>query len=131
MVPMLTCGFVRSNLAFATGIPFPLSLVPVFLCVSPAGWTSVVCAELLAGCLGDDLLGHALRNLGVAVEDHRVAGPSLRLGAQVTHVAEHLRQRDESLHDAGAAALVHGLDVSTARVQVADDVAHVLLGRDD
>src|SRR4051812_24472471 len=108
MVPMLTCGLVRSNLAFATVDPFPLwkcagSSVPDLL------WTllgnSRRAVVLLAGGLGDDSLGHVLRNLGVAVEDHGVAGAPLGLGAQVTDVAEHLRQRDERLDHASAAAL--------------------------
>src|SRR5579875_3137547 len=108
MVPMLTCGFVRSNLAFATWIPvlsgwFAGSSVPG--CVGLVG-----CRSLLAGRLGDDFLRHVLRHLGVAVELHRVARAALRLRAQVTDVAEHLRQRHERLDDAGTAALLHGLD---------------------
>src|ERR671916_209799 len=99
MVPMLTCGLVRSNLALATG----------FL---------------------SDVVTQVVRVLGVAVEDHRVAGPTLGAAAQVTHVAEHLRERDQRPDDAGAGALLHRLDHPAPGVQVADDVAHVVLGRD-
>src|SRR4051794_36562011 len=87
--------------------------------------------RLLAGGLGDDLLGLVLRNLRVAVEDHRVAGPPLGAAAQVAHVAEHLRQRDQGPDDAGAGALLHRLDEPAAGVEVADDVAHVVLRGDD
>ena len=38
MVPMLTCGFVRSNFAFATVDPFPSGTVPVFW----SGWLDCV-----------------------------------------------------------------------------------------
>src|SRR3954466_10252893 len=136
MVPMLTCGLVRSNLALATGFLSP--------CVSQSyaslGVRAVLAAPgsprgrqgvLLAGRLGDDLLGDVGRDLGVRVEHHGVARPSLGAAAQVAHVAEHLRQRHQSPDDAGAGTLLHRLDGAAAGVQVADDVAHVVLGRDD
>src|SRR5690348_6596608 len=102
MVPMLTCGLVRSNRAFATVDPFPSGVVPVFYV--RLSWTVVVffvdCRTvLLARRLRDDFLRHVLRYLRVAVEHHRVARPSLRLRPQVTDVAEHLRQRHERLDD--------------------------------
>src|SRR4051794_4611913 len=131
MVPMLTCGLVRSNLALATGF---LSSWLRRWCVLWGGagwWRARPPPELLAGRLGDDLLGDVGRDLGVRVEHHRVARPSLGAAAQVAHVAEHLRQRHQSPDDAGAGALVHRLDGSAAGVQVADDVAHVLFRGDD
>src|SRR4051794_4654122 len=85
----------------------------------------------LARRLRDDLLGHVARDLGVAVEDHRVARPTLGAAAQIAHVAEHLRERDQGPDDAGAGALLHRLDDPAPGVQVADDVTHVVLGRDD
>src|SRR4051794_221948 len=126
MVPMLTCGFVRSNFAFATVGSSPRG----YAVVRALGW-AVQGWGLLARRLGDDLLGHVGRDLRVAVEDHRVAGPTLGAAAQVAHVAEHLRERDQGPDDAGAGALLHRLDDPAPGVQVADDVAHVVLGRDD
>src|SRR5690348_15118310 len=74
MVPMLTCGLVRWNFAFATGVsslrsgPPAVGLDYCFLVgllldglISPRG------AYLLASCLGDDLLGDVRRDLGVGV----------------------------------------------------------------
>src|SRR5664279_5079223 len=81
--------------------------------------------------LRDDFLRNVRRNLRIAIEDHRVRRPTLGPRPEVADVAEHLRQRHECRHDAGAAALGHGLDLSTTRVQVADDVTHVVFGRDD
>src|SRR6266508_626228 len=128
MVPMLTCGLVRSNFAFATGPSWNLLATPY----DASGWTGVRGEELLAPGLLDDLFRHVLRNLGVGVELHRVRRPALRLGTQVADVPEHLRQRHQGLHDpAATGALVHRLDVATAGVEVADHVAHVVLGRDD
>src|SRR6185437_9510363 len=84
---------------------------------------------LLAAGLLDDLFRHVLGNFGVGVELHAVARPALGATAQVAHVAEHLRQRHLGPDDAGARDVVHRLDDATAAVDVADHVAHVLLGR--
>src|SRR5271165_4813485 len=101
MVPMLTCGLVRWNLAFATGVSslrsFPHRRWGQAL--TRAAWFSRRYFWLFAACLGDDLLGNAGRNLGIRVELHAVVRPPLRPAAQVAHVAEHLRQRDKGLHD--------------------------------
>src|ERR1700731_3586553 len=123
MVPMLTCGLVRWNLAFATGFS---SLV---LRPAHAGGRVRTDCWLLASRLGDDLLGDAGRDLGVRIELHAVVRPALRAAAQVSHVAEHLRQRDKRLDRPDPGSFLHGLDLATAAVQVADDVAHVLLRR--
>src|SRR5919112_33935 len=161
MVPMLTCGLVRSNLALATGFLSSWCRSRArtlgWACWGRAGtyparrvtrrslrrcpwlgsglaprlgpWTALRCS--LARRLRDDLLGDVGRDLGVRVEHHGVARPPLGAAAQVAHVAEHLRQRHQGPDDTGAGALLHRLDGSAAGVQVADDVAHVLLGGDD
>src|SRR5207249_968514 len=136
MVPMLTCGFVRWNFAFATVDPLPLFGLLAYL-VCGCCW---LCRDLLRlwvtrrlssrsaprdfvprcslpCCLRDDFLCHVRGNLGVGIELHRVARPALRLGTQVTDVAEHLRQRDQSLHDPSATALFHRLDLTTPGVE--------------
>src|SRR5205085_2458836 len=69
MVPMLTCGLVRSNLALATGFLSPclrsraralgVGGAHRLRAVPPAG------LSLLASRLGDDLLGDVARDLGV------------------------------------------------------------------
>src|SRR5919199_75093 len=100
MVPMLTCGLVRSNLALATG----------FL----SSWCRSRARTLGWACWGP------------GGDVPRPAGHS-----QVAHVAEHLRERDQGPDDAGAGALLHRLDHPAPGVQVADDVTHVVLGRDD
>src|SRR5215207_7553025 len=129
MVPMLTCGLVRSNLALATGFLSPC-LRSRARALGLAGSARVV-PGLLAGRLGDDLLGDVGRDLGVRVEHHGVARPPLGAAAQVAHVAEHLRQRHQGPDDAGAGALLHRLDGPAAGVEVIDDVTHVLFRGDD
>src|SRR5258705_5113585 len=133
MVPMLTCGLVRSNFAFATAVLLWTSAVTSrFPGSSDRCRPAAEAARgLLPGRLRDDLLGHVLRYLGVGVELHRVARPALGLRPQVADVAEHLRQRNQGADDAGSAALLHRLDDAAAGVEVADAVTHVLLGGDD
>src|SRR5690606_19433346 len=87
------------------------------------------CGPSLAPGLLDDLLGDVPRNFRVAVELHRVDGAALGPGPQVPDVPEHLGQRHEGADDLDAARVLHRLDHATAGVEVADDVAHVLLGR--
>src|SRR5918994_4643994 len=129
MVPMLTCGLVRSNFAFATvGSSCWDSSLPVMALLGV--WAGRPGASLLAPDLLDDLLRDVPGNLRVGLELHRIARPALGLAAEVPDVAEHLRQWNQRLDDAGAGTLLHGLDVAAAGVQVADDVAHVVLRRD-
>src|SRR5438270_3871038 len=123
MVPMLTCGLVRSNLAFATWCP---SLDSASYAVAAS-----CCAGLFAVGLRDDLLRDVRGNLGVGVELHAVARPALRPRPQVADVAEHLRQRDQRSDDACTAAFLHGLDLATAGVEIADHVTHEVLGGRD
>src|SRR6266571_9116884 len=125
MVPMLTCGLVRWNLAFATGFS---SLV---LRPAHAGGRVRTDCWLLASRLGDDLLGDAGRDLGVRIELHGVVRPALGPAAQIPDVAEHLRQRYTCLDHPAPGPLLHGLDLATAAVQVADDVAHVVVRSPD
>src|SRR3954451_1659534 len=86
---------------------------------------------LLASRLGDDLLGNAGRDLGIRIELHAVVRPALGPAPQIPHVTEHLRQRDESLDHPDAGTFLHGLDLAAAAVQVADDLAHVVVGGPD
>src|SRR3954453_14900256 len=147
MVPMLTCGLVRWNFAFATGVLlWTVSFRSPGTPDKAIGTLSTARARAVldgphapqrfrpgSGTrrFRDDLLRHVLRNLGVGVELHAVAGPALGLRPKVTHVAEHLGERHQRLDDPGAGALLHRLDDATPRVEVADDVAHVVLGRRD
>src|SRR4029453_7866663 len=125
MVPMLTCGLVRSNFAFATGVLLwtvsflrparrigGRTLCRLLVHVRPT--TGRTCLNASgAGGLRDDLLRHVLRNLGVGVELHAVARPALSLRPQVADVAEHLRQRHQSLDDASPGTPLHRLDDAT------------------
>src|SRR5215213_8318764 len=160
MVPMLTCGFVRSNFAFATWVLLWTARASASVVFGRAcrarGWprpgttgrwpslrqgstpgqlrSSGAWGALrcsLARRLRDDLLRHVGRNLGVGVEHHRVARPPLGPRPQVADVAEHLRERHQGPDDAGSAALLHRLDHAAPGVEVADHVTHVGFRGDD
>src|SRR3984957_16391376 len=130
MVPMLTCGLVRWNFAFATGIS-SLRSGPLRWVWSVSGLPAVARYELaswlLAARLRDDLLGDAPRPLLVLVERHAVVRAALRLRTQVTDVTEHLRERNESLDHPGPGSFLHGLHLAAPAVEVADHFTHVLI----
>src|SRR5262245_22895864 len=107
IVPMFTCGLVRSN--------FFLAIVCWLLADRPG---------LGNAGLGDELLGKVARDLGVVGKLHRVAGPALGHRPQVRGVAEHLGERHRRADHRGGAAGLAALEMAAAAVQVADDVAH-------
>src|SRR5688572_26349858 len=109
IVPTFTWGLVRSNLPFAMSYSL-LLLIVVFL---------------------DDGVRYAPRCFGVVLELHGVGGPALRQRAQRGGVAEHLAQRHLRLDRLAAGQVVHALDHAAAARQIADHVAHLLLGRLD
>src|SRR5438552_1537849 len=79
IVPMFTCGLVRSNFFLAISARSP--------CLRP------VCLADLG--LGNELLGEIARDLGVVRQLHRIARPALSHRPQLRGVAEHLGKRDK------------------------------------
>src|ERR1051325_5103027 len=78
IVPMFTCGLVRSNFFLAIRLASP------FLRPDSAD-----------PGLGEELLGEVARDLRVMRKLHRVARPALGHRPQIRGVAEHLSERDE------------------------------------
>ena len=74
---------------------------------------------------------NVLGNLYIAVRLHYILSATLCLGTQVVGVAEHIRQRNKSLYLLGAVSVLKALYKTSAGVQVADYVAHVILGDDN
>src|SRR6516162_7478672 len=77
MVPMFTCGLVRSNLALATAISL-LSYPRRGPGALPGALLLTLCELLFASGLRDDLLGDVRRHFGVRVELHGVVRSALR-----------------------------------------------------
>src|SRR5688572_11429858 len=83
IVPMFTCGFVRSYFAFAMAAPpTPGSCL-----------ASAAACHGLAGRLGGDLFRHGVGHFLVARELHGVRGATLGHGPHVGRVTEHLSER--------------------------------------
>src|SRR4029453_9711236 len=144
IVPMLTCGFVRSNFAFATeappgfsprrsrGVSWVTSQLadltrPKFCGRFRSGQTQSLWSISFPPCFLNDLLGDVLRGLSVGVELHRVRSLTRGLGPQVAAVAEHLRQRDERFHNLVAMQVVHRLNMAAPCVEITDHSAEVSL----
>src|ERR1700712_762549 len=98
MVPMLTCGFVRSNFAFATSVSSWTSWCLLKQCcyfrcaaiVTGQGYSAPSVTREWASLsrrLRDDFLRPIRRNFSVGVEDHGVVRPALSLRPQVADVA--------------------------------------------
>src|SRR5262245_20501786 len=114
IVPMFTCGLVRSNFFLAISARFSLS----DRCSADPG-------------LGDELLSEVARDLCVVRQLHRIARATLGHRPQVGRVAEHLGERHRGADDRRRAPVLGALEVAAAAVEVADDVAHELLGHRD
>src|SRR5690606_41992495 len=56
---------------------------------------------------------------------------ALAHGAQAVHVTEHVRERNVGIDDLQDTAAFSAVDLTAPGIQVADDVAHVILGRDN
>src|SRR4051794_39856823 len=115
IVPMFTCGLVRSN--------FFLAIADCSLAPRPSG-------RLDLGLL-DEFRSQGGWNFGVVTELHRGGRPALGHRPQVRDVSEHLGQRNERPDDLRRPARLHSLDLPATAVQIADHVAHELLGHRD
>src|SRR5579871_337139 len=85
IVPMFTCGLLRTNFSLAIVNPFGLQ----------------------APRLRNDLIGESAGNRRVMRELHRVRGATLRRAAELRRVAEHLRERDLGGDHLDAGARLH------------------------
>src|SRR4051812_9530285 len=111
MVPMLTCGLLRSNFS-------------LLMCV-PSKSLSVT-AELL-----DQRLRHRIWGRFVMRKLHRVRRPSLSPRTEVGGIAEHHREGNLGVDYLCVSSLGGADDLSAPGGQIAHHVAHRLLGSDD
>ena len=75
----------------------------------------------------DHLLAHGGRRLLVVRELHCKGSPTLRAGAEVCCITEHLRKRRNRVDDLRPVAHFHAGDMTAARGQVAQNVAEIVL----
>ena len=83
------------------------------------------------GTTSNDLVSNVLGHRLVVRRLHDILATALSLGTQVSGVAEHLSQRNECIDTLGASHCLHALDLTTASIQVADNIAQILIGNDD
>ena len=88
----------------------------------------------LSVCLAassDDLVLNRLRNLLEAERLHRVLSTALRFRTHIGCISEHFRERNlrDDLGNA-LAVVIHGLNSTAARVEVADDIAEIIVRGD-
>src|SRR5436309_2430406 len=107
IVPMFTCGLLRSNFSFAISLSSPQNLLGYF-----------------ALRLVHDFVRDAARHFFVLAEVHREGAASLRAGPQLGGIAEHLRQRNHCLNNLGSAQNLGTLETAAARNQIAVHRAH-------
>src|SRR4029077_5131872 len=111
MVPMFTCGLLRSNFSFAISSSAPQSKSRKTLETSNL---------LPAPGLLDNFLSQIVRKLRVMRKMHRERGAPLRAAAQIRSVTEHLRERHFHANHVAARAIFRALNRRTPRVQVAE-----------
>src|SRR5690606_24091812 len=130
---MLQCGFVRWNFSLAMSCNLLFFANPPCLEIGGGAQNQAppLDARPALGKLLLDLCRDVRRHLVVVRELHRVLGAALGERAQFVDVAEHVGERHHGLDDLRVAAGVGALDHAAAAVEVADHVAHVLLGRHD
>src|SRR6266849_10398534 len=107
MVPMFTCGLVRSNFSFAIASSAPLT----------SNQSKNKTWLLLAAVLLDYFLRQRRGQFRVMRKMHGEGGAALRAAAQIRRITEHLRQRYFHADYVAARAVFRALNRRTPRVQ--------------
>src|SRR5271157_2943179 len=110
IVPMLTCGLLRSNFSFAIAA---LLLVNALFERSPE---PLPLPRHPTGRLGDHLVGDRGGRLGIVRKMHSEVAAALRAAAQIGRVTEHLRERHLHADDVTSRAGLGTLNLRPARV---------------
>src|SRR5260370_4827591 len=111
MVPMFTCGLLRSN--FSLAICFSAPQYKIEFLANPR-----TLELLLAACLLNDLLGQGRRQLGVMRQMHGERLAPLRAAAQIRGVTKHLRTPHFHANDLAARPILPALNRRTPGTHV-------------
>src|SRR5205814_5722429 len=123
MVPMFTCGLLRSNFSFAISSSAPQSKSFELPCYQPGNQPRTANPDLsgrFAGGLLDHFLRDRNRRFGIMRKMHGESGAALSAAAQIGGVTEHLRERHFHSNDVAAGAVFRALNRRTPRIQVAE-----------
>src|SRR6266403_5303202 len=122
MVPMFTCGLLRSNFSFAIASSAPqtkIEFLTLILRKAPE-------PELLfAPYLFHDFFRKRRRHFRVVRKMHGESGASLRAAAQIGGVTKHLRQRNFHANHVAARAILRALNRGTPRIQISKYGRHI------
>src|SRR5260370_40285610 len=105
IVPMFTCGLLRSNFSFAISPSAPQIKVHLTPDKTPV--------LLLAPVLLDDFFGKRRRQLRIMRKVHGKRRAALRAAAQIRGVTEHLRQRNFHANHVAPGAVFRALNRGT------------------
>src|SRR5208283_3682289 len=112
IVPMLTCGLLRSNFSFAISVHSP-------------ALSQILTGRLSVGDLSlrpaDNLFGDRSRSLFVPAEVHRETAAALSARPDFGRISEHLRQRHHRPNHLTAAAQLDAFQPPAAADQIAVD----------
>src|SRR6267142_2188985 len=122
MVPMFTCGLLRSNFSFAISPSAP----QIKIHSNP---DNALCL-LLAPVLLDDFFRQRRRQLRVMRKVHRERRAALGAAAQIRGVTEHLRQRNFHADHVAPRAVFRALNRGTPGIQIAEHRGHVFFRND-
>src|SRR5262250_2215137 len=111
MVPMFTCGFVRSNFSFA--------IASLLLFRNRANSKPNSLPSSLAGGLADHFFRHGSRGFRIVGEVHGKIRATLRAAAQIRRVPKHLRKGHLHADNMTTRTRFRTLNLSAARVQIA------------
>src|SRR5260370_15496743 len=117
IVPMFTCGLLRSNFSFAISSSAPQIKIHSNL-------VNARCL-LFAPVLLNDFFRQRRGQLRIMRKVHRERRAALRAAAQIRGVTEPLRQRNFHPNDIAPRAIFSALNGGTPGIQVAEDSGHV------
>src|ERR1700751_1938247 len=125
MVPMFTCGLLRSNfsLAIAFSTPHSNSL--------KRDYKSLRLLSRLARIFRDYLFRNRSGRFRVVRKMHGEVAAALGTAAPVGGVAEHLGPRHFHADDVATGAIFRALNRGTPRVEIAKDGRHIFFRDDD
>src|SRR5690348_8872299 len=117
IVPMFTCGLLRSNFSFAMSSSAPQSKS----CKKSVSLKLLSTAGLLY-----NLLGKIVGKFRIMRKMHGECRAPLRAAAQIRGVAEHLRKRHFHANDVASRAAFRALTLGTPRVAAGKSLLHVI-----
>src|SRR6266403_4051774 len=117
MVPMFTCGLLRSNFSFAIASSAPQSKIEFLTLILRKAPEP---ALLFAPYLFLDFFRKRRRHFRVMRKMHGERGASLRAAAQIRGITKHLRQRNFHANHVAARAIFRALNRRTPRIQVSE-----------